>query len=420
MSATGSRTRRYLPLLLAGALLEGCPAPEATPEPAACADGSWAGITDPSQVVLVHADTSTPSQASAVFDDLQDAVDHASDPANKQTVVVSSGRWASSIRLEANASPPNNNITIEGCAPDESILVPGPGLLNEPLIDAWAVQGITIRNLGLEFGRNALTVRDGANVTAEDLHIEASSQTGVFVTGGATIANLLNVDIVGSVPEASGFGWGLAVEDVGLDLGIGLVTVNGGLIDGNSELGVYVNNSEVDMVDTVVSNTLSNGGRWGRGVHSQGGSEVELTRLQLQGNSDAAVFALDPDLLVTNDVVIIIVPAAELPDQGGPTGDGIVAARSDATNPLAHRVEITGGEYADLDRAGVVLRGVDAELTGVVTVGAVAGVPGAGTGRIVYGSDEAIVDRQGDYFDLYEELDAALVPVDEQSFSFTP
>lgn len=416
--------RRLLAGLAATLLLAvGCEAP-ADPALAPCLDGTWGPATDPAQTVLVHATPSEATEAAAAFDDLADAVAFASEPANPSTVLIGAGEWAASILLSADGAPSADGLTLMGCSSDETTLEPAPGLLIEPLLDLVGVQDLTLSGLRLLGGRNALTIRQGADVAVTDLVVQGSSQTGIFVSGQETLVALQNVDIANSTPTATGYGWGLAVADVGTAPGAtGGVTLDGGSIEGNLEMGVYVSAGRLEMSGTAVSGTMpSTSGRFGRGIHTQDFSHLSLDAVELENNSDAAVFAHRPASLEANGVIIILVPAAELPDgTGATTGDGIVATRAAAlygnTNPGLYDVAIEGTQLQDVDRAGVLLEGVTASLSGNEAVDGVAGVEGTAPGTFLYGTDGALVTLGGGDAAVYEEISVDAAPLDIEEFS---
>ncbi len=390
-----------------------------------CGAAGWGPATDPSAVVLVAEDPSAWTDVSAAFDDLADAVAHASEPANPSTVLVSSGTWASTLLLSGDDEPSPDGLSIVGCSSEDSVLEPAVGLLNEPLIDVAGATGISLSGLRFAGGLNALTIRQGADVDAVDLVVEGSRQTGVFVTGQATVATLQDVDIINSAPIATGYGWGLAVADVGTDVGAtGSVTVDGGTIEGNLEIGVYVTSGRVDLSGTVISGTTpSSLGRFGRGIHAQNLSDLSLDAVQLEDNSDAAIFAHRPASFSANGVIIIIVPSVTLPDSTT-TGDGIVTTRASElygnTSPALYNVDIGATELADIDRAGVLLKGVTASLGGTTTTGAVAGVNGADPGTFLYGTDGAVVTVDPSDAPFYQEVPVGLAPLDLEEFELVP
>lgn len=415
--------RVYVGSLLAS-VLTGCmgelgPGSEDPLVPAVpCADGTWGPFADPGSVLLVHAEPSAPSQAAAVFADLPSARDAAASQGGG-LIAISAGEWPSSIVLDDDSPPIAASVHIQGCSADEAILVAASDAGNQPLVDASGsgALDIELRDLTLRGGRNALTVRGGAELTAERLVIEESTQTGAFVSGQGTVATLIDVVIRDSLPENGSFGWGLAVSGVGTEPAFsGRVEVVRGAVEDNQEIGVFVDHGTLTMSETSVSRTALRGGRFGRGLHSQEFSDVELNGVVFDGNADAAVFARQPTRLHTNDVVIIIVPLADLPD-GAPSGDGIVATRASAeegnTSPALYDVSLIGTTMTEVHRAGILLEGVTAVVEDTSLGSSVIGVAGTSPDTFIYSTDDAdvTVDPLTDGAD-YEPIGPGVVTVD--------
>lgn len=269
--------------------------------------------------------------------------------------------------------------SIVGCGTGSTILV---GTTTAATLDVVGVTDITLRGFTIQGGYRGLQIHGGADLQAESLVIDGATRIGALVDGPATQARLANLTVKNTALDEGAFGWGIAVQDatvaleeptiqdvhtVGLLVHFGNATVSGGSITGVS---------------------ADPSGLYGRGVQLQALSSGSLSGLQVQQTQDAGIFAHRTVSLDVNDIWVVDTGAGLTEEGGTPTGDGLVVTQAEGNfDPAEFQVSVTDSVFENSARAGVLIDGATAELSGVTT-------PGAGLtqeGLSVFGQNDAQV-----------------------------
>jgi hypothetical protein len=236
-----------------------------------CGSGTWGDI--PIDVTTQHVDGSfigtSDGSASAPWTTISGAV-VAADPG--ALVAVAAGSYAEDVLV-------NKPVRIQGVCPEQVALV-GTGQAAGPcppaalciiLADATEVRGIAIRGAA-----DGVVVSGAAQVVFDRVWVQADLR-------------------------------GMNVQN---DLGAASVTLESSLVEGNSEIGVFVQGGEITIDSTVVRDTqLDPQGGGGRGISVRGGlangtpSLVTVRRSLVERNHFTGVFALGSELTIEETVV---------------------------------------------------------------------------------------------------------------------
>jgi len=141
----------------------------------------------------------------------------------------------------------SGNVTLQGASSGDGLQAPGAS--SNPVLGISGA-GVTLDNLTLSGGVNALLVRSGATATGNNLVIEGSSSRNVLANGVITLNS-------STIEDSSGDG---------IDaLSGGVVFLNGGTVRNNSR-GLQVGSGSYLLVDagTVISNNTPSQGAVGR------------------------------------------------------------------------------------------------------------------------------------------------------------
>lgn len=250
--------------------------------------------------------------------------------------------------------------------PGSTILV-GPGAFRGPI--QVKAPGIVLRGTC-----PAVTFIDsdgsnpGIQVFAPDAYIEQLTVRGgapaIAIMGDTFGASIR--DVVLDHPDAEGVALGgeadlLAENLLILDprgrgvhaFGLAVANLTRTTIESSVELGVFAaDGAQLTFRDGRISGTVPNAsGALGRAVHAQHGAFVEVLDSVIEGNSDAAISAVDADLVVRGTRVSGTAP--------GPlgTGDGIAFFRG-PDGPSQGTLTTSDVTLVDNARAGVIVDGV--------------------------------------------------------------
>jgi hypothetical protein len=340
------------------------PDTDAVDVPPPCASGGWGWIGDPEGAIHVRADGSDDGDGSQEQPVASPSVALALARASGvRRVAIGPGTFATSLDVLADAGSgySDDGLAIEGCGPDETILEAEDA--SSYVIRVTDAADVRLAGFSVVGGRRSLWIWGGSSAL-EALVVADATRVGIMMDGSNNLTEVTaqDVRVEGVSADTDGsFGYGIAVQDATVtltDTEVSEATGVGVLVDGAFA------SATLETV-TVRDTALDGGGRFGRGVQVQGLSEAALSACELAGNQDAGVFALQAVQLDVSDTVVSGVSASTLPD-GTSTGDGIVVSQGSAYEYAASTFLATlSGNSVDLpDRAGIVIAGVSAAVSG--------------------------------------------------------
>ena len=343
--------------------------------PPVCSDGTWGTIQHWQTAVHVRVDGSDANDGSAAAPvaTLDAALEIVRGRETDKYIAVGPGTFDAQLRIreDVEAGASDTGLWLQGCGPDETVLQV-PEL--DSGIQVTEATDVTLRGFTMEGGFRGLWIWGGAQVTVQFVDIIHSALVGVIIGGWDTIVALEDVNVVDPVvADVLGveYGYGISIQDVGLFGGDGAATLSNVQVTGSQTVGVLVHASDATLASVSVADTQpAADGAYGRGIQIQELSVAALDGATLAGNHDAGLFSIGSFSLVVQDVVVDGTLAATLPDSQESSGDGIVFALGDAgydPATLLHRM--TDCTVTSSVRAGIVVDGVHAELTGNVAGG---------------------------------------------------
>ncbi len=218
------------------------------------------------------------------------------------------------------------------------------------------VRGTVPDSAGL-YGRG-INTQDASTLEAQRVLVEANHDTGIFVGGPMGQANLEDVVVVDTLPQASD-----RRNGTGIAIGLGsVVSATRLLVADNLESGIYVvdTSSVATLTDAVIRGTrpqLRDSAR-GRGLNIRNEARLEAIRLVVLDNAEAGL-ALGAGVTTTlEDVVVYQTRASE--DPRGYVSSGIQALNG---------AELRGSRVSIFDnqQSGLTLSdGASAEVTDLV------------------------------------------------------
>lgn len=360
-----------------------------------CAGESW-GLIDPAGVeaaIHVRASGSDDGDGSleAPLLTLGAAVELARqrDAADRR-IAVGPGTFPANLDLEAEDldGKGDDGLVIEGCSIDETIVEAADGA--RPVLRATEAADLRLEGMTLQGGRRTLWFWGGATASIETVLVTGGSRQGIIIEGGDTLlpdeptttVELTEVEVRDVVTESGGdgdVGYGIYVASAVLEM-------TGGGVKDCGVVGIYGHQAEMTLTGVAVTGTAADGdGYLGRGIHLQELSEAVLTDCTLEGNADAGLFSLRSLWVELDGLTVDATTAAELPDDPGQSGDGIVLTVGDqALDPALLVCTLADNEVTASARSGILIEGVSADLQGNVA-GADNGLSVGGTAILVQG-----------------------------------
>lgn len=196
-------------------------------------------------------------------------------------------------------------------------------------LEACSVSGTRSADDG-RFGRG-LGVQQGATLQAHGLRLEANHETGLYVTGLGTLADVEDVVIRGTLPRPDGtLGRGIAVGE-GATLVARRVTVQDNHAHGifAAGAGTLVDVSEGAVLDT---HSLP-AGSFGRGIEVRDGAVLTAGDLAIERSADLGLLGGEPGTTV--DLRDVTVRGTCASQWGGGTGISIQDGASLSAQGLA-------------------------------------------------------------------------------------
>jgi hypothetical protein len=246
-------------------------------------------------------------------------------------------------------------------------------------------------------GGRGIQVDSTATVDLVDLSVSTASEVGVFVVGNGTTATLTNVEVHDTSTEAGEYGYGFVFQ------GGASVTMSGGGAFDNHAVGILADTAIVDIDNVSVEGTVQDAdGYLGRGMQLQGDVDAIVSNCALAGNHDTGIFALTAMAVSVSTTTIQATAAADMPNSGEQSGDGIVVSSGDVSyNPADFDTELTGNTIDGSTRAGIVLEGVTVSVSGNQVTGSGYDVGGVS----IFAQESAVVSGSDTVENLAEGLD---------------
>lgn len=374
--------------------------------PEACGEGDWGGLDEQGGVTV---------GPNGDYASIQSAVD----AATGGRVVIAAGTYRENVTLSDGTELLGRCaglVVLDGSGADEPTVSAGAGSVGLSGVTITGgnhgvdVAGGTLtadgllvtgnRHVGLDAEEGGAlivrssTVRDnvpgddggGYGITAwaasaaiSDSEIVGNTQVGVLVSEIGGTADLVNTDIVGTLPTGESSGAGVFAQNGGA------VTVSGGEIRGNVGFGVvsYLTETFVTLLDVTVADTTADQPSAGRGIIAVEGGTISATSCTLAGNVESGGAALGPgatldvaDTLITGTLA----PASENVANGLSAFDGAV-------------LTVRGSTIEGTEGHGIYVEDSTATLTDTVIRDSVVVEAGGGGGVLAMAG--AMVQMQG-------------------------
>ncbi|MDP6935347.1 MAG: right-handed parallel beta-helix repeat-containing protein, partial [Myxococcota bacterium] len=164
-----------------------------------------------------------------------------------------------------------------------------------------------------EYGYGIFVISD-SSLTANDGLVEGNQEFGVYLDESA--ATLDGMQVLDTQLNARGeYGFGILVFDDST------LAANDCLVQGNHDIGVSLESSVATLVDVQVLDTqLNDDGEYGRGINAQNDSTLYATGCLVQGNHEVGVYLGDSTATLQNCQVL-----RNQPKISGRGGTGISA-----------------------------------------------------------------------------------------------
>ena len=333
-----------------------------------CTDG-WGQLAvfldDPESALHVSPEGSPEGDGSvdAPFDRLESALLHVHDNQLSPSIALWPGEYAATAGVLLSATGQgidDSGGSVVGCGSGQVTLTGGT---EAPALDIVQVTDITLAGFTIQGGYRGLVVRGGASIEADGLVIDHATRTGVLIDGSATQATLRDITVRSTVPDVDdSFGWGIAVQDAA-------VVLENPTVTDMRAVGILVHAGSATLSGGTVSGVTPDAqGLFGRGIQLQALSSGTLSGTQISSVHDAGVFAHRSVELSVDGIWVLDTSAGLTEDGGEASGDGMVVSQADGNNdPADFVVEIHDSIFENSARAGLVLDGVTATLSGVTT-----------------------------------------------------
>lgn len=347
---------------------------EDTPPP--CDGGTWGGITHAKSAIHVsqdHGSEEGDGSMGSPVDTLSAAVELTRGRTSEKYIAIWPGSYRDnvSLRLRAPKDTTDEGTVIQGCSASEVLVSAADS--GGAVFSISEARGVEISSLSSQGGTRGIEALTGAQVTLTALKVSQATEAGVLIHGGATddalatTADLVDVYVRDASPKGTDagseteYGYGLTFQAGAI------ATMSGGGSYDNRTAGILadlVMSLEIDNVE-VRDTSWNESDYLGRGIQIQRGSTATIRNSTISGNQDAGIFGLQAAeiTLIENHVEGTL--CSSIPDIKGTSGDGIVVSQGEeAKKPSYFRAVLEGNVVADCTRAGVVLDGVQAQVSG--------------------------------------------------------
>jgi len=210
-------------------------------------------------------------------------------------------------------------------------------------------------------GGGGITVQQGASLLAEACVVEGNTETGVAAFEPGTEVQLVDCEILDTVPNGLGHhGYGLYVVNGAV------LEASSSLVQGNAGAGAVaaMSGATLDLDGVEIRDTIANDdGENGRGIWLFGEAIAEVTSCTIANNGEVGVFAGEPGTEVHLDDVVVRdtqLNDEELGGYGLVVGLGALATVQDST----FEDNGDGGIWVMMQDAHAVIDGVEIRGTG--------------------------------------------------------
>lgn len=325
-----------------------------------CSGGTWGGIGDPEHALHVRVDGSDDGDGSlaAPFRTVPRAVEVSREAGQPKAIAIGpGGKWVEPVSITAA----DDGLVIEGCSHEQSEI-------GSVTVDG--VEGFRLADLRSSSG-STLAIANSTSVQLERVTVPYGLHAGVSVLDSdAVTLDEVRVRSIeqGSLADCQQWGnWATGVRLVGSTVDVSALDVR----DGQGS-GLVAVDSTLTLAGASIGDIAAAGsGQIGRGIHLEDCASVTLDDITIAGDlsgvADAGIFAMGCGELTVTDCVVQDAVGVTLP-LGGTSGDGIVATPGPAPlDPSACVVVLEDNEITEVARAGILLDGVSASLSGNTT-----------------------------------------------------
>jgi len=336
------------------------------PDEGPCSGGGWGAIQDPDNAIHVRTDGSDVGDGNVgdPVATLEQAVELARARSTDKLIALGQGTFTGGADLEGatDLGETDNGTVIQGCGVGETIIETSDGSATVFHLDG--ASGVVIQGLTSRGGTRNVQALNGANATLEDLIIEDATEVGVFAHGTNVELVLSDVEVHDTQAGRAGVGYGFAFQHGAT------VTMSGGGAWSNVAAGVLLDGvTEVCLDGVTIEGTQPTSAGWfGRGISVQNASaQVSILDSTVTRNADAGLFAVEPLSVTVTGSTFHETGEGAIPDGTEATGDGMVFVRpTDDANPSLFNVTLQDNIVSSSARAGIVLDGVTASVSGTI------------------------------------------------------
>ncbi|MFT4977298.1 MAG: hypothetical protein ACI8S6_003203 [Myxococcota bacterium] len=342
-----------------------------------CADGSWAGFSDPDAVTWIQP-WGRPGGAGTRADPVDSlgaavALLRAGGPVN---IGIGPGTYvASDVRVFLGEG---DAVNIAGCSAEEVVFW-GAASSRLPLLSLGGGRSIGLRGVTVRGGGRGLVLRGEKLMTIEDVVVTAASRYGIEVAVGAQ-ATLRRVTVAVSGQRDAEESHGIHID--------GRATLEAVSVSDVIGTGIYAGaGAQLQGSGVTVARVASEQRRSGVGLYLNQPARVDLSGLEITAAAALGIAVLDaPDVSLSDCVVDAVSGYAGYP------GDGIVVRRLGASGGV-HAVSLSDCAVTGAARLGIAIEGdVAVTLTGVVADKSNGVVEG---GSSIFAAPEASVTTDG-------------------------
>ncbi|MFZ5480943.1 MAG: right-handed parallel beta-helix repeat-containing protein [Myxococcota bacterium] len=324
--------------------------------PASCGVGAW-GDAEADAAVFVQAGASEPGDGSreSPFPSIQAGADAASE-AGGGLVAIAGGTYSEALVLGEH----HDGVRLAGRC--RELVIVDAATLGESVSALWLTEAGTgeVGASGMTFrGARAFGIDvDSGTLALTSVDVVANERVGVNVHGQRAEVEGEDVRILDTVPTGPDSGAGVQVYERGE------LSLSRSLLEGNTFVGVLVSDGIVTLSDSRIAGTFPYDGDDGYGLFAQGGAEVILERVEVDGNSDAGLMAAHAGTTLT--VTDTLVTGTGSPD-GERYGRGVWV---DGATAMLTRVTVSGSFADGLYLAyGAQVTGSDLTVSGNASTG---------------------------------------------------
>lgn len=333
-----------------------------------CADGSWGDLASPASAIQVRADGDDSADGSldAPVATLDAALAISRARSSDKTIFVGPGSYTVTdltLAEEVGDGTTDHGLTIDACADEVTLEAGDP---DNPVLRVSAATDVSLARMTLSGGTRTLFIWKAASVFLKKLSVRAGGVAGVVIGGHETLVEGEDVDVEGDDDSEAPGGFGIGISSATVrftGLRVRKARVAGIFVDSDGRGGDLT----LDQVE-VEGTTAETDGTYGRGLHVQDAIHVAVTDSSFTDNQDAGVFALQATALTMDGVTVDGVASGTVPDSEDSSGDGIVITSVDDSgdlfDPAGFALSLTSSVISGHTRAGVVVEGVTAEMSG--------------------------------------------------------